>query len=152
LERWYAEVCPLLTRLDLILVDVLAKVLPRAGAHGVRVIAFHRRDYGTSSPFTEQEISPIRPKDDPSAVEAFMDARALEFAHLIRILIDRLNLPAAEHGHGGIAILGWSLGNMYGVDFLARATKLPQDLLAIVKKYIRSYVIFGSHFRRFRSP
>jgi pimeloyl-ACP methyl ester carboxylesterase len=120
-----------------------------APKYGVRVIALHRRDYGGSTPFTEAEVAPIeQTTPEPAAIDAFMTARAIELANFVQHVIESKAAVAPCDGKGGIALLGWSLGNLYGLDFLLRVRGLSDHLQASMKIFVRSFLIFGTALRQ----
>jgi hypothetical protein len=128
----------------LLLPDTFQRVIDLAPKHGVRVITFHRRDYGDSTPFTDAEIAPIKQAiPEPGAIDAFMTARTLELANFVSHVVESKEAVAPRDGKGGIALLGWSLGNLYGLDFLSRFHGLPDRLKAPMKAFVRSFVVFG---------
>jgi pimeloyl-ACP methyl ester carboxylesterase len=126
---------------------IFRKAVDGAPSHGVRVIAVDRRHYGGSSPFTEAELAPLKAGDalETGAIELFMDRRAVELAKFIQGLVETDSLPKPDAQQGGIVLIGWSIGNVFGLDFLTRSARLPCELRAILSTYVCRYVIYGEH-------
>jgi pimeloyl-ACP methyl ester carboxylesterase len=128
---------------------IFRKAVDGAPSHGLRVIAVDRRHYGESTPFTEAELAPLKADDalETGAIEPFMDRRAVELAKFIQGLVetDSLPEPDAQHHHGGVILMGWSIGNVFGLDFLARSARLPSELRAVISTYVRGYVLYGDY-------
>jgi pimeloyl-ACP methyl ester carboxylesterase len=131
----------------LVCIGIFRKAVDGAHSHGLRVIAVDRRHYGESTPFTEAELAPLKAEDalETGAIEPFMDRRAVELAKLIQRLVetDSLPKPDAQHHHGGVILMGWSIGNAFGLDFLARSARLPSELRTVISTYVRGYIIYG---------
>jgi hypothetical protein len=86
----------------------------------------------------------------PDVAGPFMESRALELANFIQHVVTSKAAVAPRDGHGGISVLGWSLGNLYCLDWFSRLHTLPDDLQLTLKEYVRSLVIFGSSFHFLR--
>jgi pimeloyl-ACP methyl ester carboxylesterase len=131
----------------LVYLDIFRKAIDGAPSHGLRVIAVDRRHYGKSTPFTEAELAPLKADDalETGAIEPFMDQRAVEIAKFIKALVETDSLPKPDGQQGGMVLIGWSIGNVFGLDFLARSARLPCELRAILGTYVRGYVIYGEH-------
>jgi pimeloyl-ACP methyl ester carboxylesterase len=129
--------------------DIWEKVVTAAPARGVRVIAIHRRHYGDSTKFTDEELAPVTAKgpSEAATMNEFMSKRATELATFIKKLVQSADLPQQEGGQSGIVLVGWSLGNMYSIDFLARYANTISDLQAALRTHVRCYLIYGECFQ-----
>jgi hypothetical protein len=76
-----------------------------------------------------------------------MTDRAHEIARFICEIIKKEDLPPKrENGDrkaGGVALLGWSLGNAFGFATLANVHTLPSGLQDVLMKYLHTYIAFG---------
>jgi hypothetical protein len=72
-----------------------------------------------------------------------MDKRALEYASFIDKIIQLESIPAPHGEKGGAVLMGWSLGNMYAIDFLNRCSTLPWELTTVMSTYVRAYIFYG---------
>jgi hypothetical protein len=128
-----------------VITGVFQKVIDDAPTYGIRAIAINRRGYKDSSPFTSEELTSL--EAETCTLEErrrFMTGQALELADFIKHLVDRNMVSPQDGNQGGVAILGWSLGNAYVFDFLSHVTTLPDhELSALVKQYLREYIVFG---------
>lgn len=81
-----------------------------------------------------------------------MAARALEFAAFMTWFIETQELPpisAAPNADGftggGIALLGWSAGNLQTFTVLAHADKVPEKTHALFATHFRSLIVYGTY-------
>lgn len=58
-------------------------------------------------------------------------------------LIQSLSLPKK----GGVAIAGWSLGNLFTIAMRASIDDLPDNTKQRLKAYTRGFIIFGLSLR-----
>lgn len=136
-------------RLTNIRTDVFQIALPEANRKGIRLIALNRRMFPGSTPFSEEELAPIKPPEAgaPELI-AFLRERALEIIGFVQEIIMRLELPANNHEGGGISILGWSLANMYCFALINAFMDpdLPDETKMMIKDCISSVIFFGKSF------
>ena len=76
-----------------------------------------------------------------------MKARGLELARfLVWVIKDQKIPPASEDGKtGGLALLGWSLGNITTMAFLGNLKSYPEDIVETLEPYLRTFLIYGAH-------
>ena len=109
----------------------------------MRVIALNRRDYVGSTPFSEVELSMIR-MNDVKNLRAFLKDRGREILLFLIWLIEHKGIPRAkEGGGGGLALLGWSLGNVTTLVMLAFLGEYEEELVRKVQPWLTSFIIYG---------
>ncbi|TDL26389.1 alpha/beta-hydrolase [Rickenella mellea] len=133
--------------------DIFQKVIDIAPSRGVRIIALNRRDYTGSSPFTPEEMAPIRAEDcNAVTLKAFLRDRSEEYAGFLKHIIDGGGVTKPIGKKGGIALMAWSLGNVFGLNFLENVTFLPAPLKELVTTYVRSFILFDPPFEAVALP
>ncbi|KAJ3572419.1 hypothetical protein NP233_g3092 [Leucocoprinus birnbaumii] len=88
----------------------------------IRFVAVTRRNYKGSSPFTEEELRVMNGGGSEDEKSAFIVNRGVELLNFIdRFLIEKdISTEAPRKGEpGGIAIIGWSLGNTVTLSAIA---------------------------------
>ncbi|KAL5488023.1 hypothetical protein ACEPAI_6131 [Sanghuangporus weigelae] len=120
-----------------------SRLFPLSAKYNLRVIALNRRDYVGSTPFSESELDILKDGTD-EAKEQFMRTRGLEIARFLVWLVKELNIPpASEDGKsGGIALLGWSLGNITTMAFLGNLSSYAEDITETLEPYLRTFFIY----------
>ncbi|KLO10051.1 hypothetical protein SCHPADRAFT_833106 [Schizopora paradoxa] len=122
-------------------------LFPFAASHNLRIIALNRRDYVGTSLFSQAELDAINGSD--SAVHAsFLQDRALEIAQFMVWLVNEKNVPKAsgDGKSGGLAVLGWSLGNVFSVAFLRHLTSFPVEVKQVLSSYMRTGFLYESAY------
>ena len=78
---------------------------------------------------------------------SFLGERGLEIALFIGWAIKEKSLPPIKiegaSASGGIVLLGWSLGNITTLAFLANLDKYPVELNRVFKSYLRRFDMYG---------
>lgn len=107
-------------------------------------MALNRRDYVGSTLFTPEELSQLNSLD-PQQHKTFLKARGLEIAHFLGWIIREQNIPkASEDGSsGGVALLGWSAGNITTLAFLRHLDSYPSEVVAALEPYVRTNILYG---------
>ena len=113
---------------------IFQKVLALAPSSDVRFVAITRRDYNGSTPYTAAEIQVISSGADSQKAQ-FLQNRGQEIATFIATFMQRNSLPplSPDGRSGGIALLGWSLGNSFTLATVANVlsySPVEQNLLA----------------------
>ncbi|THH03630.1 hypothetical protein EW145_g6131 [Phellinidium pouzarii] len=127
--------------------QTFVRLLPQCPQHNLRIIAFNRRDYLGSAPYSADELSALH-STDAAKHRAFLHARGLEVAYLLVWVIRTLQIPPVrEDGNtntkkGGLALLGWSLGNITSLAFLAHLQGYPKDLIKVLEPHLRHFFIY----------
>lgn len=121
---------------------VFARVMTLASSYSFRFVAVTRRDYPGSTPYSTAELAVLT---NGTAVEKakFMTARGVEIATFIDNFIRLYNLPGVSDDgrNGGIAVLGWSLGNAFSIATIASVPTLPADIKQRLAMYTRALIM-----------
>ncbi|KAF8591065.1 hypothetical protein K439DRAFT_1627154 [Ramaria rubella] len=142
---------------------IFNRLVPLAKASHIRLVLLNRRGYHGSTPFSNEETSPIDPsafsgeEETASAVSrserilsahyaTFLQQRGAEMARFLSWFIDNEKIPPrsndAGRASGGISLLGWSLGNVTTLSLLAFASTLDPGLMKKLEGYLRKVVIY----------
>ena len=119
---------------------VFARMAQYTKATQCRLVLLNRRDYRGSSEMREQEYADISKEDATSAdLLSFIRARALEIAHFVASLIRQEDLP------GLVSLLGWSLGVMTTLAFLANLDGVQGEDYRILELHLSSVIFWGKY-------
>ena len=85
----------------------LEKLHAFAHQFNMRTIIWNRRDYPGSTPYTDSEL-----EDLSQGRKIFIDRAGSQLGEFLFQLVDKEQIPRATDGgiSGGIAIMGWSVG------------------------------------------
>ncbi|EJD05405.1 uncharacterized protein FOMMEDRAFT_79656 [Fomitiporia mediterranea MF3/22] len=124
---------------------VFSRLLPLAQQNDLRLIALNQRDYVNSTPFADAELDILSSNDEVAHMN-FFRARGLEYARFLCWVIKELNIPRLDpaESSGGLAFLGWSLGNLTTIAFLAYLDSCPPEIIQTLKPYLKSFFIYGA--------
>lgn len=129
-----------------ILIAIFRRMFKYADAYTVRLVSVNLRNYPGSTSFRPEEFAEYTSTDKETQA-AGVRKLGEELATFLVRFADAKKLPqiSVKGGkrHGGLAIFGWSLGNVITVSFLANAPAFPQDIQAGVDKYLRTVVLYG---------
>ena len=128
-------------------IGIFRRMFPFAKKHGIRLVAINRRDYAGSTPYTPLEHDRLMGTDEPAHRAALLQEGqelATFLEHLVRAL-DIAKVHTAQDGTrtGGLAVLGWSSGNLPVLSMLGNALDLPQSQQDVLRDYLRTSVIYG---------
>lgn len=114
-----------------------------APAAGLRVVAINRRNYAGSTPFSQEDLTVIHNGTDTQK-EEFLKARGLEILNFMDIFVQQNDVPTIlDDGKGGIALLGWSLGNSFTLAAISHFDSLPTDAQSRLASRMRSLIMQG---------
>ncbi|KAI5117179.1 hypothetical protein M0805_008158 [Coniferiporia weirii] len=130
-----------------------SRLLPLAQKYNVRVIALNRRDYIGSTPFSQTELESIFGTDRNTHVE-FLRARGLEIARFLVWVISEKMIPraSADGLTGGLALMGWSLGNLTAMAFLRHLGTFPSDIINTLEPYLKTFFIYEAGYEGLGYP
>ena len=117
--------------------------MPLAAQNQLRLVCLNRREYPDSKPFTEEELRQFDSLDERQHDE-FFDDRAQELTEFLADFAEKENLPKACADRGGIAVMGWSAGNLYTLCLLSQASAVKDATRERLEPFLRSMVIFGT--------
>lgn len=123
---------------------VFANVMSLAPVFGLRFVALNRRDYPQSTPYSSAELTVLSNGTDAEKT-TFLQDRGIEIATFIDTFIQQENLPAvsSDGKSGGVAVLGWSLGNSFTIATIANVDTLPAAVQQRLGSYIRALIMQG---------
>lgn len=118
------------------------KVLKLAPTSGLRIVAINRRDYPHSSPFSPAELETMAKGSDADKA-TFLSSGGLEIMAFIDEFIQRYDLPPiSDDGKtGGVALAGWSLGNIVNCAAISSAERLSPDVKSRIAKYLKALIL-----------
>ncbi|KAI5121420.1 hypothetical protein M0805_006183 [Coniferiporia weirii] len=123
--------------------QTFSRLPPLAPRHNLRIIALNRRDYTGSTPFSPAELADLTGSSEPAHTR-FLQARGAEIARfLVRMVVEK-NLPraSADGKSGGLALLGWSLGNLTTMAFVSNLDTYPREVLETLEPYLRTFFMY----------
>lgn len=107
----------------------------------------NRRGYHGSTPLSESETNVDLATSRTDFYKNFLQSRAEEVAKFLVKLIEIEGIPVKVEtpgrASGGIALLGWSLGNVFTVSLLALANNFDPAIQTRLQPYLRKLIILG---------
>lgn len=126
--------------MDLDIAAVFKQILPFATSKSVRMVCLNRRDYPGTTLYSSFELKALSEGDANE-----LEARGVELALFLDALIDILSLPgpSVEGNEGGLAIMGWSMGNLFTLAMVASVSSLQSQVQTRLQSYLRKLIVFG---------
>ncbi|KAJ7764861.1 Alpha/Beta hydrolase protein [Mycena metata] len=121
---------------------IFKRVQTLSAAKSIRIVAVNRRQYKGSTPYTESEaMIPITGSDEEKA--NFIKSRGVELANFIDTFIQNNQLPPiSDDGKtGGVALLGWSAGNLITAAAIANLDALSDASKKRLKSHLRGHIM-----------
>ncbi|KAH8110158.1 alpha/beta-hydrolase [Phellopilus nigrolimitatus] len=128
-----------------------ARLIPRAPAHNLRVIALNRRAYPGSTPLGPADLALLDNTDDEKHT-AFLRARGEEIAIFLVWAIENLKVSPAGLSGGGIALVGWSLGTAITLAFLRHLPEYAPAIIDALEPYLKTFFIYESAYATLGYP
>ncbi|KAF9484137.1 alpha/beta-hydrolase [Pholiota conissans] len=119
--------------------EIFGRLSPLAKAHGLRIISVARRGYLSSTPYTPDEKEVLY-NGSVEQQSIFLHSQGVLLALFVDAVIQKYSISEA----GGIAILGWSMGNIFAMAMLAAVHTLPPDVKERLQRHLRSYICFDA--------
>jgi pimeloyl-ACP methyl ester carboxylesterase len=124
---------------------IYERVQTLAKTSNVRFVAITRRGYKGSTPYSEAELKVMNggPEEEKSA---FMVNRGVDILTFIDKFLTEKNVPLepAKNGNpGGVAIIGWSMGNSETNAAIANFAALAPDAQARLAPLIHTLILHG---------
>ncbi|KAF7291780.1 AB hydrolase-1 domain-containing protein [Mycena chlorophos] len=110
---------------------------PLASHSGLRVICLNRREYDGSSLYPEDELAVFTTGTEEERA-ALLGVQGRDLALCIDGIIRSLALPKA----GGVALMAWSLGNVFLLSVLASLNTLPAPTKERLVQWVHTAIIF----------
>lgn len=133
---------------------IFRRLAPYAEKYNLRFVSVSWRDYPNSTPYSAAELDNIF-NGDEEAKRAFVQRQGLELAKFLEYLAQTHDIPKVGEVEGkkvgGIALLSWSMGNIWSVSLLGNAQGLPSDTKRALEDYLRTVVFYGERFPPTRS-
>ncbi|ESK97797.1 hypothetical protein Moror_17362 [Moniliophthora roreri MCA 2997] len=129
--------------------SVFKKLLPLCAESNIRLVAINRRDYPGSTALTEEELEVFSDNSDSAEQngrrEEFIRARGLELMTFMNVFIQKHDLPPISEVNGsksgGVALLGWSLGNATTFSAIASISSAPEATRKRFSAYLRTLIL-----------
>lgn len=119
---------------------------PHAHTYGLRIIRINNRDYADSTRYTDAELADLASKD--TEVQAAAVRRwGTETASFLRFVCERLGVPPASDGVGGIVLVAEGLGNVAALAILGDERTMGPGLTAALAPFLRTVVLYGTYVR-----
>lgn len=87
---------------------------------------------------------------DEETKRAFVQTQGLELAKFLEYLAQTHDIPKVGEVEGkkvgGIALLSWSMGNIWSVSLLGNAQEIPPNTKKVLEDYLRTVVFYGERF------
>ncbi|CCM00689.1 uncharacterized protein FIBRA_02728 [Fibroporia radiculosa] len=128
-----------------------------AADHNLRFVALNLRDYPRTTPLSAAELDALR-TGGKETQRAEIRARGLEIASFIAWYIEHEGIPSITFSSGGdpvsggVAVLGWSIGNCTTISMLANADTLPLDVQGLLGRYMRTLIIYDPPYFALGGP
>ncbi|KAJ7139247.1 hypothetical protein C8R44DRAFT_764116 [Mycena epipterygia] len=121
---------------------IFKKVQALSATKNLRFVAVNRRHYVGSTSYTDAENSILTSGSDTEKSQ-FIDARGMELASFVDTFIQKHQLPpiSSDGSSGGVALLGWSAGNLVTAAAIANLAKLPASTQDRFKVYLRAHIM-----------
>jgi pimeloyl-ACP methyl ester carboxylesterase len=105
-------------------------------SRNLRTVIFNRRDYAGSSKYTDSELEDLN-----QGKRVFLDRLAVQLAYAVKFFIDS-GIPtiSANRKHGGVAIMGWSMGCATAMSLFSDKELIPGALYDELKLYVKDLV------------
>ena len=127
-------------------IAIFHPLLPYASKYRVRLVFVNMRGFPGSSEFSQEELNALG-STDPDVQTAATHAVGQNIALCLQHLIRTLALPPITESEGkrtgGVALLGWSLGNFPTLAMLASGHQLSDETRDILGRYLRTVVMYG---------
>ncbi|KAJ7592218.1 Alpha/Beta hydrolase protein [Mycena floridula] len=120
---------------------VFKRIQAIAASNNIRLVSINRRLYKGSTPLTEAEAMILITSSGEEKAD-FINTRGLEIATFVDSFIQSAQLPpVSSDGKGGVALLGWSAGNLGAVGAIANIDKLPMAAQERFKTHLRALIM-----------
>jgi hypothetical protein len=104
------------------------------------MVIVNRREYSGSSKYTDAEIHDLY-----AGRKSFMERLGLQVTNFLLWFVHAHDIPRSSNDQksGGLAVMGWSIGNVTSLAFLGQPDVVPQESYQKLKPYIKEVILFG---------
>ncbi|KIJ43828.1 hypothetical protein M422DRAFT_779668 [Sphaerobolus stellatus SS14] len=123
------------------------RLFPFAPGKKLRLICPNRRDYQGTTLYSDKELAQLQQGNEEELRDFFRN-RGREWAGFLDGLINELQIPkpletsSGNSGHGGLVLLGWSLGALEPLLLLGQFEGIPQDVKKRLDSYLKAVILF----------
>ncbi|CCM06260.1 uncharacterized protein FIBRA_08510 [Fibroporia radiculosa] len=125
---------------------IFRAMLVKASVYNLRIVTVNLRNYPGSTPYSDNELNALG--EGPRGQKSIFRSQGLELASFIESFIRAENIPPVVFSgegksvSGGLAMLGWSMGNIPTLSTLAHADELSAETQAVFNQYLRTLILF----------
>lgn len=121
------------------------RLLPLGPNHNLRIVALNRRDYVGSTALRPEELTLLKSSNEDDH-RTYLRDRGLEIAQFLLWFIRENSIPKAsdDSASGGMALLGWSAGNIMTLAMLSNFHDFPPEVALSLEPYLRTNILYGA--------
>ncbi|KAJ7342600.1 Alpha/Beta hydrolase protein [Mycena albidolilacea] len=112
---------------------------PLAQPNSLRIISVNRREYPGSSPYSTEDLTTFAEGNDAERA-SLLEQQGHDLAMFLDSLIAELSIPQS----GGIALVGWSMGNLFLLALIACIQTLPTATRDRLSLFVNNAIILQS--------
>ncbi|TFK56428.1 hypothetical protein OE88DRAFT_1729933 [Heliocybe sulcata] len=125
---------------------IFRRLFPYAPRYGLRFVTVNRRDYPGSTPFSSEELGMLWGQNK-NVQTALLRTLSLQIATFVDWFVKSEEIPPSSisttgQKTGGIAVLGWSAGNVFVLSMLAHAHTFPSGIVKTIEEYCRAFIFY----------
>lgn len=117
---------------------VFQRLLPLAAARSMRIVCINRREYPGSTPHTAEELRAYASGSEEERAALISEA-GLNLAFCVDGIIQQCALPSGGH----VALVGWSLGNMFTLAAMASIMSVPPQTRERLQSFVKTIIMWG---------
>ncbi|KAF7331012.1 AB hydrolase-1 domain-containing protein [Mycena venus] len=128
---------------------VFQRLLPLTEGRSVRIICINRREYPGSTPHTAEELK-VYTSGSQGKRATLLNEAGVNLALCVNEIIQQCALSSA----GGVALVGWSLGNTFTMAAMASILGLPAPVKERLQNFVKTIIVWDapSHALGIKSP
>lgn len=117
------------------------RLSPHANTRNARIICINRRGYPGTTPYTAEE-SRIITSGSTAERNRFLIEQGLNLATLVDQIIKQCSLPKER----GVAIVGWSMGNIFLLALVAAIANehMDKELRKSLQYHVGGIILWGT--------
>ncbi|KAE9405642.1 hypothetical protein BT96DRAFT_789994, partial [Gymnopus androsaceus JB14] len=128
---------------------IFGRILNIGLEHKMRIVLLTRREYKGSCPYTDKELALLN-----QGKKEFLEIVGNELAYFLLWFAETQQIPRAslDKKSGGIALLGWSMGNHATLSLLGQHHAVPVEKYSKLSLYLRHLIIHDPPFTSLGYP